>query len=711
MRRAPAFFVAAFLLFLFPVVGQQGLAAVGQTEKRGMVPEDYYRFQFVSDPQISPDGTQIAFVVATVSKDRRSRESSIYMVAADGSAEPRKFTGGTSDRSPRWSPDGSQLAFSGNRDGRSQIYVIPLAGGEAAPLADLDKSVSSFQWSPEGSAMILSIRSDPEEDEKEAKKGEAEATEAEGAGEENAGEGSGEDETGGAAGGGGETEAEKPKADVKVITWARYKANGAGYLDERRSHIWHLDIATGDLTQLTSGADWNDGGASVSPDGTRIAFSSNRTGEEYEGDNNSDVWVVPLTGGEPQQLTTNEFGDGSPQWSPDGRRILYSRTDSHYDQSDLHLMAAAGGESRSLTDNFDRIARNVSWAPDGGSIFFTASDWGATPIFRLDLESGSTERLIDAPVTISNLRVSKDGETLVFTLEDEKRLPEIWAMDAAGGEPRQLTRFNENLLAELILRPVEEFRFTNDKGFEVQGFFVRPVGWEEGTSYPLILNIHGGPSGMWGHSWFQEFQMLAAQGYAVAFVNYRGSTGYGFEFQKQVRWDYGGADYEDNMQGLEALLEREPWIDRDRLGVTGGSHGGFLTNWIISQTDIFAAAVTQRSVSNWVSEAGTQQYTPRMMNLEFNGSLWENYDLYWDRSPIKYAHQIVTPTLIIHSDGDHICPIGQAQELFYALKNTGVPTELVIFEGENHGLSRGGKPVNLVERLTRMIDWFDKYLE
>ncbi len=718
MRRVPAFVVVASLLFLVPALGQDGEPAGGQAEKRGMVPEDYYRFQFVSDPQISPDGTQIAFVVATVSEDRRTRESSIWMVAADGSSEPHKYTGGTSDRSPRWSPDGIQLAFSRNLDGRSQIHVIPLVGGEAAPIADLDKSVSSFQWFPDGTAMLLSIRTDPEEDMTEGETGGAEevgkseasdvATEGqggdEGAGVGEAGEAPDAEDT-------GEEKEEKPKADVKVIKWARYKANGTGYLDEKRSHLWHLDVATGELTQLTFGADWNDAGAAISPDGARIAFTSDRTGEEYEGGDNSDVWTIPPAGGEAQQLTTHEHRDGSPLWSPDGRRILYIRTDGPYDQPDLFLMAAGGGEASSLTDDFDRIARNVSWAPDGGAIFFTANDWGANPIFRLELESGSTDKLLDAPVTVSNLRVSKDGQVLVFTLEDEKRLPEIWAMDSDGGEPRQLTRFNEPLLAELDLQPIEEFRFTNDKGYEVQGFLVRPVGWAEGESYPLILNIHGGPSGMWGHSWFQEFQMLAAQGYAVAFVNYRGSTGYGFEFQRQVRWDYGGADYEDNMQGLEALLEREPWIDRDRLGVTGGSHGGFLTNWIISQSDIFAAAVTQRSVSNWVSEAGTQQYTPRQMNIEFNGSLWENYDLYWDRSPIKYAHQIVTPTLIIHSDQDHICPIGQAQELFYALKNMGVPTELVIFEGENHGLSRGGKPVNLVERLTRMIDWFDAYLE
>jgi dipeptidyl aminopeptidase/acylaminoacyl peptidase len=722
MRKTATFALIASILLISLAFGQDAELVTGAGERRGMVPEDYYLFQFVSDPQISPDGTQIAFVVATVSDDRRSRESSIWMVPADGSAAPRKFTGGTSDRSPRWSPDGTKLAFSSNRDGRSQIYVMSVSGGEAAPIAELEKSASSFEWLPDGAGMILSIRTDSEGEAGEKKE------EAEQAGD----TGSGGDSAGDPGVTAGQEEEDEPEPDVKVITWARYKANGTGYLDERRSHIWHLDLASGDLTQLTSGADWNDSSASISPDGTKVAFSSNRTGEEYEGDSNSDVWVVPVptgevggdvegdVGGEVEddvdQLTTNEFGDGSPLWSPDGRRILYTRTDGPYDQPDLFLMPAsggeaAGGETRSLTEEFDRIPRNVSWAPDGSGIFFTASDWGSNPIFRLDLESGETEKLLDAPVTINNLRVSKDGQTLAFTLEDELRLPEVWAMDATGGEAQQLTRFNDKLLGELLLQPAEEFRFTNDKGYEVQGFLVRPIGWRAGESYPLILNIHGGPSGMWGHSWFHEFQMLAAQGYAVAFINYRGSTGYGFDFQKQVRWDYGGADYEDNMQGLAALLEREPWIDRDRLGVTGGSHGGFLTNWTISQTDIFAAAVTQRSVSNWVSEAGTQQYTPRQMNIEFNGSLWDNYELYWERSPIKYANQIVTPTLIIHSDQDHICPIGQAQELFYALKNNGVPTELVIFEGENHGLSRGGKPVNLVERLRRMIDWFASYLQ
>ena len=239
---------------------------------------------------------------------------------------------------------------------------------------------------------------------------------------------------------------------------------------------------------------------------------------------------------------------------------------------------------------------------------------------------------------------------------------------------------------------------------------MKPIGWQEGTSYPFVLNIKGGPGGMWGHEWFHEFQMLAAQGYAVGFVNYRGSTGYGDSHQQAVRLDYGGADYEDNMEFLDVVMEQYPWIDKERLVITGGSHGGFLTNWIISQTDRFKAAVTQRSVSNWVSVNAGSTFTPRAVDLEFGGSIWENYALYWDRSPIKYANRIKTPTLIIHSDKDYTVPLGQAEELFFALKHHKVPTELLIFHGESHGLSRSGKPINLVERLKRMIEWFERYV-
>ncbi|WP_330087570.1 alpha/beta hydrolase family protein [Alkalimonas mucilaginosa] len=230
-------------------------------------------------------------------------------------------------------------------------------------------------------------------------------------------------------------------------------------------------------------------------------------------------------------------------------------------------------------------------------------------------------------------------------------------------------------------------------------------------SYPLILNIKGGPGGMWGHQWFHEFQMMAAAGYAVVFTNYRGSTGYGYAHQHAVHADYGGVDFRDNMAVLDHVLQQHDWLDSSRLYITGGSHGGFLTNWITTQTDRFKAAVTQRSVSNWLSEAGTQQYPPNSMRREFAGTIWQNFELYWNRSPLKYANQVSTPTLIIHSTEDHITPIGQGEEWFYALKANDVPVEMVVFKGEGHSLSRNGTPINLVERLKRILAWFERYAD
>ncbi len=288
-------------------------------------------------------------------------------------------------------------------------------------------------------------------------------------------------------------------------------------------------------------------------------------------------------------------------------------------------------------------------------------------------------------------------------------LPEVYVAEDDGSGLRQLTHLNRDILAPIARGPLEKIWFDNDGGGKSQGFLLRPTVPTDGEKVPLVLNIKGGPGGMWGHQWFHEFQMLAGQGWAVAFVNYRGSHGYGYAHQNSVHLDYGGVDYRDNMKLVDVLLDRYDWIDSDKLFLTGGSHGGFLTNWIVSQTPRFRAAVTQRSVSSWVSEAGTQQYPPRRMQQEFGGSLWSNWDLYWDRSPLKHAHRVKTPTLIIHSDQDMICPIGQAEEWFYALKTLGVPTEMVIFRGENHSLSRSGTPVNLVERLRRIIGWFERY--
>ena len=678
--------------------------------KRPMVPEDYYQFTFVGSPQISPDSSEVVFVVTKIGDDRRSRESSLWLVATEG-GEPWALTSGTDDSDPRWSPDGSRIAFlrpaevAGEEDGKeeTQVFALRRAGGEAQPLTAIEGGVSSFLWSPDGRHLLLTRRTE-EPTTKEADKidseGEAKAT--------------GEDEDGeedDAKDVGKETE-----PDIRVIKNTFYKRNGRGYLDAKRSHFWLFDIETQALQQLTAGADWNDSNPSFSPDGKHLVFDSDHSGDEFDGGSNDDLWVIPVDGTpsqreptEPRRLTDHPHRDSSPRWSPDGQWIAYLHTEESFAQTEILLMPSAGGDPRLLTEAFDRQPGNLHWDKDSHALFFTASDHGASRVFKIDIESGRTTALSEENTSVADLDVARKGDLLAFTRHDETHLAEIWVASPTGAEARRLTGMNDELLAELALGSLEEVSFTNEAGLSVEGFLLPPVGLVQGETYPLVLNIKGGPGGMWGHSWFHEFQMLAGKGWGVAFVNYRGSTGYGEAHQKAVRFDYGGPDYRDNMQFLDTVLGRYPWIDHERLFVTGGSHGGFLTNWILTQTDRFRAAVTQRSVANWLSEAGTQQYTPRQMREELGGTPWEKFDLYWDRSPIRFANRIKTPTLILHSDEDHICPIGQAQELFYALKTHNVETELVIFKGENHSLSRSGTPVNLVERLRRIIDWFERY--
>jgi dipeptidyl aminopeptidase/acylaminoacyl peptidase len=554
--------------------------------------------------------------------------------------------------------------------------LISTQGGESSPLTDLEAGISSFQWSPDGKHMLLVVRTEEKAHESET--------------------------------------ADKQKEgepDIKVIRRSKYKANGVpSYLDEKRSHLWVFDSASKKAIQITKGQEWNDSSPVWSPDGKQIAFVSDRTGKEYEGSPNTDIWVISANGAPLRQITTQTYHDTSPQWSPDGRAIAYLRTDEPHAQPEIYIVSSGGNKHECLTGKLDRNPSRFEWFPDGRYIYFTANDLGSVRLFRLDVQTGKAEKIDQGSVSIRNLSISKDGSLLAFTLEDEKRLPEIWVSDASGKNMRQITHFNTALLQSLKLAEAEEYWFTNDAEIKVHCFLFKPINWQPGKKYPLILNIHGGPSAMWGHLWFHEFQMLAAKDFAVLVVNYRGSTGYGYDFKNALKFDYGGVDYKDNMQGLDDILKRKEWIDKNRLGVTGGSWGGFLTNWIITQTDRFKAAVTQRSVSNWISIFGQQDYTPQLMRHQFNGTPWENYDLYWNRSPIKYADRIKTPTLIIHSDQDYRCPLGQAQELFYALKIYGVPTEMVIFQGENHNLSRSGKPVNLVERLKRLINWFERYL-
>jgi dipeptidyl aminopeptidase/acylaminoacyl peptidase len=651
--------------------------SASDTLRRGMVPEDYYRVVEVGDPRISPDGSRVVFTVRRVSDDRRSREGGIWVAESEGREEPRRLTMGEGDRMPRWTPDGESIGFLRTHEGTAQLHLIRMDGGEARAVTSLRRgSIADFEWFPDGERVLLTLNLDPEA----------------------------EDPTT------ADEEPPEPSPDVTVIRNAVYKSDGVGYLDERRRHLWTLDVASGDLRRVTAGDSlWNDRNPSLSPDGTRIAFDRDTSGEEYDGSFNQDLLVIAVEGGDPPLLPQPRGRAEAPVWSPDGELLAYRYTPERYARTRIHVTDLRSREDRVLTPDVDLIPDGLTWHPDGSHLLFTADRLGGRPLVRLEADGSGYRPILGEDGSVGAFSLSRDGSRLAYTFEHEAAPAEIWIAATDGSGARPLTRFNDELLAELVLGRMEEFRFRNGGGGETRGFFLEPVGRVEGEPYPLILNIKGGPGGMWGRQWFHEAQMMAGAGYAVAFVNYRGSTGYGHGHQSAVRLDYGGADAEDNLQAVDEVLSRWDWIDPERLFVTGGSHGGFLTNWLTTRTDRFRAAVTQRSVSNWISEAGTQAYPPRSMREEFGGTIWENFDLYWERSPLAHADQVTTPTLVIHSDRDMITPLGQGEEWFYALKALGVPTEMVVFQGESHGLSRNGTPVNLVERLRRILEWFERW--
>ncbi|WP_194755728.1 S9 family peptidase [Aliidiomarina indica] len=648
-----------------------GLSAlpVAAEEPRAITAEDYYDMVFLQDLTISPDGTYVAFIKSTVNDDKRGRDRTLWL-SRNGEA-PVQFTSHKGESAPLFAPDSQSMVFFSGRDNGSALYQISLTGGEAKSLLSLEQgSINNLQWHPSGNTLLLNVRVKPDVEDLREKSDNSET-----------------------------------KPDITVVTQAVYKRQG-GYLDESRSGLWLYNIAEDQLTSLTGQTDWNESNASYSPSGECIAFQSNRHEQAHDGAFHSRVYVRCDDDDNERELHSPEGWAGSPVWVNDEQLAFVHRADN-YAAPSVFLIDHRSGSTQLIAETMDHGPSDLQYHQ--GALWFIADDRGSRPLFQLSLDGSGYQRVRGVGYSLSQLSTASNHTGLVWVEENEVTAPRIRIASDAQASAHTLTHFNDALVASLDLQPYEVFTAENERGDVLDVFFLPPLDQQDGQTYPLVLNIKGGPGGMWGHQWFPENQLLRARGYAVVFVNYRGSSGYGHDFAMQVRMDYGGADYRDNMHALAAALEQHLWIDTDRLYVTGGSHGGFLTNWITTQTNQFRAAVTQRSVSNWISEAGTQAFPPLSMKVEFGGTIWENYDYYWDRSPLKYADRVTTPTLIIHSTDDHITPIGQGEEWFFALKANDVPVEMVIFSGEGHGLSRAGRPINLVERLNRIIDWFDRH--
>ncbi len=641
-----------------------GAVAHAQT-KPGVTAEDYLSFEFISDPQISPDGQWVAYTVATIDQKANKRVSRIWIASVDGTHPTVPFTGDTtSSTSPRWSPDGRFLAFLSARDGgRAQIWLLSRNGGEARRVSNLENGASSFEWSPDGTRFVCLTRTGPPA---------------------------------------------SKTSDVRHYTHISYKFNDTGYFDEKRSHIAIVDVRTGGARQITDGDNWNDLDPHWSPDSARIAFVSNRTGKEFDLDHNSDVWTIAAAGGALTKISDHVGPDNSPRWSPDGTRIAFLGAEDEEAPPLIYIAPSTGGTSTALNKTFDQTAADLMWAEQGRALYLNSGVKGETHFYRVDTSTGALSAITTGPRAVRSASVHDASHKIAYLSNDFTHLDDLYVRDGSGAE-RQLTHLNNSLWEQRSLATVERIQYNAADGWPIDGFLVKPIGWDAGKKYPMVLSIHGGPAGMYGVDWYHEFQVYAGRGWAVFFCNPRGSTGYGRKFQRGVVKEWGGKAYTDIMTGVEEALKQNSWIDRDRLGVTGGSYGGYMTNWITTQTNIFRAAVTLRSISNFVSDDGTRDGAYGH-EKDFGGDIFQNYDEYWKSSPLHYAAKVKTPTLVLHSDNDFRVPIEQGEQWFRALQHFGVTSELVMFPRENHNLTRTGEPKHIVESINWQCYWFDRFL-
>ena len=649
-------------------------ASAAAQETRLLEPEDLFELQSVSNPVISPDGGWVAYTVNSTSLEDDSSETRIWMASTtDDTVLP--MTGeGSSAGNPQWSPDGRYLSFTASRnDGESQVWALDRRGGEAVQLTHVEQGVSDYAWSPDSSRLALMIR-DPEE------------------------ESEGED---------GEEEEARPW----VIDRLQFKRDYTGYLDRRRTHLFVQDVAPGaepEAMQITSG-DYDDSDPVWSPDGSLIAFVSNRT-EEPDANDNTDIWVVaadnPDAGATLLQITSNPGSDTSPAWSPDGLTIAHvSVTQPEiiwYATNHLAISPATGGPARVLTGRIDRNVNSPRFSPDGGEVLFGLEDSGERHLASIDTSGENFRRLIEGPLSLRGWSQSDDGQ--IASLVSEPHLPaEVFY--GAGDERRQLTFTNRPWLDELQLAEVENAQFPSADGTEVEGFIFKPPGFDASFQYPTLLRIHGGPVAQYDFAFNFEAQLFAANGYVVVMTNPRGSSGYGQDFSHAIWADWGVRDFEDVMAGVDYAIE-QGYADPDRLGVGGWSYGGILTNYVITKSDRFKGAITGASMALYRANYGHDHY-----QLEWEGEVglpWENAEAWERMSPFNFVANVVTPTLIMGGDHDWNVPIQNSEQLYQALRRLGVETQLVVYPNEHHGIR---KPAFQLDRLERYLAWYDQYVK
>ena len=637
-------------------------------------PSDLHDLHFASDVQLSNDSSLVAFVVSTVSSDRKAYESAIHLSRAGAPAT--QFTSGKGkDASPRFSHDQTLLAFTRSTwDSKAQLMMMPLAGGEALALTNLKSGVSSPRFSRDKQKIAFLSRGDWEES-----KG-----------------------SNGAA---------------RVVTNLRYKKNelsGPGIMPDQPLQLWVYDLKTAEVSAVTKhpadveSFDW--------VDSERLVFTAAISLEE-SASWATQAFLVKLGKKKTQQLTQWSGSMAGIAVSPDGQRAaVIADPDSATRPGDPHVHSFAIEKNAVLhrVSSADVLAGNTVnsdahlgayphgpfWL-DSGEIMALHQFGGSGAMTRLT-KTGKLERVTELDTSnIAGLSVNAKGD---YAYLQESAFQPLEVFVKTSKTTRQVSKLNPAQRGNL------ESVILERDGFTVEGWVLKPHGWKRGKTYPLVLNVHGGPATAWGHAYMHEFHVLAAQGYAVCFCNIRGSTGYGDHQTAGTDGAYGAGDYDDLMAFLDACLERFAWLDGKRAAIVGGSYGGVMTNWVISHTTRFKAAITDRSICNWISMYGTSDIGYRFVTRELRGAVLQDADRLWELSPLRYAASVSTPCLIVHSEEDHRCPIEQAEQWFVALKQNGVPVRFVRVPQENHELSRSGRPDRREYRLREYLDWLGEWL-
>jgi len=675
--------IAFFMPFFFILIGI-GVASGAQT--RPITFDDFIIVKRVSDPQLSPDGKQIAFVITVMEKEANRGNSDIWVVPSSGGEIRRLTSSPKADFNPRWSPDGKKIAFISARDGAPQVFLIDLSGGEAQPLTDISTGASGVIWSPQGKDLgfVSTVFPECPDDECNSKKNK-----------------------------------DKEKSPVKAETFDHLLfRHWNAWTHGTRSHLFMVPAQGGKALDITPG-DYDTppialGGSSdyaYSPGGEEVCFVRNIDPELKLGlGTNNDIFLTSSTGGEVKKITENRANDNQPLYSPDGRYIAYRamfRPGHEADKYCLLLYDRKSGRSRNLTENLDYSVGEVAWAPDSAWIYFTSDDKGHMAVFKLGLAETKIEKILEGHYLTSPL-VSPDGRTLFFLKQSIHCPAEIYSFGLEEQKLLQLTDVNRELLDRLELPAAEEFWFEGAAKDKVHGFLVKPPFFDPAKKYPLVMLIHGGPESAWTDNFHFRWnaEMFAAPGYVVAMINFHGSTGYGQHFTDSISGDWGGKPYQDIMLGLDYLLAQDAFIDKGRLAAAGASYGGYMIDWIEGQTDRFACLVSHSGVFDLRSMYGATEelWFPEW---EFRGTPWTNPEQYVEWSPSSYVKNFKTPCLVIHGANDFRIPLTQGLQFFTSLQRMGIPSKLLYFPDEDHFVQ---KPQNAELWWKTVLDWLKTYL-